>query len=162
MIDLRNPYWAEPDDGGALSTFADFTRELSPPGMNWRFPKGAIGIRVDYDFWLVAVLPWEWLDRPLPEVVALLWPSMIPHASYKPDSKAEPGLSTTLRLDRIRMHIEMSNHEKHELQALIEIAVQAKKAREERKAKDWTTGEELAQEVALDQLLDKVHGWPKS
>lgn len=82
--DLKSPYWALPDDKGPWPGL-DFNREIVTPGTNDTFPDGALGIRVDDDFWAVAALPLSWKDQPLADIVASLWPSRAPRAEYGPD-----------------------------------------------------------------------------
>lgn len=54
--------------------FDDFSKEIVEPGTNETFPNGAVGIRVDDDFWAVAALPYEYKDTPIEEIVAEYWP----------------------------------------------------------------------------------------
>lgn len=68
----------------------DFNREIMKPGQRPDFPDGAFGIRTDDDFWAVAVLPYEFRLIPLPEVVALLWPT-ITDPSFEPDVQYNPA-----------------------------------------------------------------------
>lgn len=82
MIKLTEPYYCTPD---GLPGF-DFNREIVEPGTNERFPEGAIGIRVDGDFWTVAVLPYSYKDTPLRDIVAELWPQYLEQATFEPDS----------------------------------------------------------------------------
>ncbi|HKF95122.1 MAG TPA: hypothetical protein VKB96_11100 [Gammaproteobacteria bacterium] len=66
----------------------DFNRELFAPGQNPGYPDGVIYIRVDDDFWIVASLPWRFLNTPLDEVVRVIWPSVHEAGDYslKPDT----------------------------------------------------------------------------
>lgn len=68
---LVHPYWAVadelPDD--------DFSKEIVEPGTNDTFPDGAVGIRVDDDFWAVAALPLSFRNVPLEEIVKRFWPT---------------------------------------------------------------------------------------
>ena len=88
MTDLRGqlaaPYWAA-DEGEKLPGY-DFNREIIAPGANETFPDGAVGIRVDDDFWAVAALPLSFRSMPLPEVVSALWPEFRHRAQYRADS----------------------------------------------------------------------------
>lgn len=63
----------------------DFNRELCPPGAMPDFPDGAVGIRVDDDFWLVATLPYALADTPVQTIVAALWPD-ISEPEFLPDT----------------------------------------------------------------------------
>ena len=66
------PHWVLPLD--ELSSW-DFNREIVNPGTNETFPLGAIGVRVDYDFWAVAALPYEeYINKTIQEIVAEFWP----------------------------------------------------------------------------------------
>lgn len=63
----------------------DFNREFIEPGTNEEFPEGALGIRVDDDFWLVARLPYEYRVLSIEDLVEVLWPD-ITDATFNPDS----------------------------------------------------------------------------
>jgi len=87
MTDLReelkalpDPYWV-----GENPSFNDYNREIIEPGMIDVFPEGAIGIRVDDDFWAVAALPLSYIDTPLEDIVEALWPEHTMDATYNPD-----------------------------------------------------------------------------
>jgi hypothetical protein len=62
----------------------DFTRELIEPGYKTdpkegepeEYPEGAITIRGDIDFWIVAVLPRRFEAIPMTDIVRLLWPDI--------------------------------------------------------------------------------------
>lgn len=64
----------------------DFNREIHHPGKSDAYPEGALAIRADDDFWIVAVLPYEYVEYPLPAIVKTLWPSYADDASYTPDA----------------------------------------------------------------------------
>lgn len=83
---LGEPYWAVDEDDSLLQIYSDFNRELVPPGINETFPEGAVGVRVDDDFWTAAALPWSWADVPIEEIVRRLWPSKLDDARFEPDS----------------------------------------------------------------------------
>lgn len=51
----------------------DFNRELAPPGVDKLFPEGAFAIRCDDNFWVVAVLPWKFVDLTCQEICEVLW-----------------------------------------------------------------------------------------
>jgi len=78
---LKKPYWATDVD---LPSH-DFCRELITPGKNKNFPEGAIGLRVDDDFWAVAALPNKYLNWSLEDIVKNLWPHAW-KATFHPDS----------------------------------------------------------------------------
>ena len=68
---FEEPYWFSEN-----SPFDDFNREIILPGTNETFPDGALGIRADDDFWAVAVLPLEFKEAPLADIVGTLWPNI--------------------------------------------------------------------------------------
>ena len=71
---LAEPYWVTTEP----FPYRDFCREIVPPdGRNPVFPDGAVGIRVDDDFWAVAALPWECRFYSVQEIVAALWPDIV-------------------------------------------------------------------------------------
>lgn len=85
---LKKPFWAfdaKPDD--ELPSW-DFCREIIPPGENKNFPDGAVGIRVDADFWAVAALPLEYVDWKLEDIATDLWPHTF-NATFHPDSGSQ-------------------------------------------------------------------------
>lgn len=76
------PYWHVPDGHPG----ADYCREVIQPGVDPCLPDGAVGIRVDDDFWLVAVLPLEpYADESIQSIVADVWPHLADEATYVPD-----------------------------------------------------------------------------
>lgn len=54
----------------------DFNKEVLPPGMQHDLPHGAVGIRVDDNFFVVALLPWRFRDLSTKDIVSVLWPSV--------------------------------------------------------------------------------------
>lgn len=78
--EIREPYFIEDKLAGL-----DFNREIVEPGVLDGFPEGALGIRVDDDFWTAAVLPLSYRDVPLKEIVEELWPEYKDEAKYCPD-----------------------------------------------------------------------------
>lgn len=84
-MDIKPPYWvAKSDDLPAL----DFNREIVAPGLIDVFPEGAIGVRVDDDFWSVAALPFEkYRNVPIQDIVAEFWPDIMTKAEFNPDSE---------------------------------------------------------------------------
>jgi hypothetical protein len=90
--DLKEPYWCHAYDPKSHFPGLDFNREIVMPGTNETFPDGAVGIRVDDDFWEVAALPWKYRDTPLEEIVGELWPEYVAEgATFEPDSDAAIG-----------------------------------------------------------------------
>lgn len=82
-MNLQKPYWVAPLN--ELPSW-DFNREIVMPGENKNFPDGAVGVRADDDFWAVAALPLaDYINRPIEEIVAELWPEC-PHPRFEPDS----------------------------------------------------------------------------
>ena len=73
---LELPYFAVPADGSLFLNFNDFTKEVIEPGNNPAFPDGAVGLRVDDDFWIAAALPYEYRTRPTEEIVREFWPEL--------------------------------------------------------------------------------------
>ena len=82
---FAEPYWVAPADD--LPSH-DFNRELLEPGRLETFWAGAVSIRVDDDFWAVAVLPWSYHEKSCEEIVREIWPS-ITKFRINPDSVAE-------------------------------------------------------------------------
>lgn len=56
--------------------FSDFNREVVPPGTNPKYPEGAVGIRMDWDFWTAAVLPYRFVGLDCMTIVRTLWPDV--------------------------------------------------------------------------------------
>lgn len=69
-------YWS-PDRLGWYHTgsmsFDDFNKEIYPPGYDEDFPTGCVGIRVDDDFWVEAVLPYKFKDLTIQDLCDVLW-----------------------------------------------------------------------------------------
>lgn len=85
MTEFKQPYYVTPADE---LPFHDFNREIVAPGQIDEFPDGAIGIRVDDDFWAVAALPYaEYADKSIQQIVQELWPSIFPTAEFNKDSE---------------------------------------------------------------------------
>lgn len=64
----------------------DFNREIIKPGQAEDYPDGALAIRADDDFWIVAVLPIQYKSWPLEKIVETLWPEYAKDAKYTPDA----------------------------------------------------------------------------
>lgn len=56
--------------------FRDLNREISHPGEDPDLPEGAVGIRCDWDFWLVAYLPYRFKNLSCKEIAASIWPDV--------------------------------------------------------------------------------------
>lgn len=89
---LQEPYFAtapdvvDKDGYTGFSVGRDFNREIVEPGTNETFPDGAVGIRVDDDFWTVGALPLkDYRTMPLPQIVSIFWPE-VTDPIFKPDS----------------------------------------------------------------------------
>lgn len=61
-----------------------FNREIAEPGAVSNLPDGAIGVRIDDDFWVVALLPFHFESLSIQELVEVLWPN-IPEPEFKED-----------------------------------------------------------------------------
>ena len=82
---LAPPYWAvEYDELPAH----DFCKEVWEPKTSKIFPSGAVGVRVDADFWAVAALPYSMKNVAIQELVADLWPEIKDPAFYIPETDA--------------------------------------------------------------------------
>ncbi len=94
----------EEDDLG----WNDFCREiLHPSDNNEDFPEGAVGIRVDDDFWTVAVLPYEYVGWTLEDVVKDLWPCL-EEPRLEPDSGSDAQTISRLedRVEHLKINID--------------------------------------------------------
>lgn len=89
MTDIKPPYYTTPEDDIIFNNYRDFNREICKPGEHEDWPDGAIGVRVDENFWAVAALPFaEYHDKTIQEIVAELWPGLTEHVTFNPDSHA--------------------------------------------------------------------------
>jgi len=71
---LQSPYWASKDD--KFPTY-DFNKEIIEPKVSITFPKGAVGIRVDDNFWQIAALPLsEFRHVSIEKIVEHFWPNV--------------------------------------------------------------------------------------
>lgn len=65
----------------------DFNRDVIKPEDNDRnLPEGAVGIRVDDDFWIMAILPYKYVDLSLTDLVEAIWKLEPGTYETKPDS----------------------------------------------------------------------------
>lgn len=87
VANLADPYWVTPSSD---FPFRDFNREIVPPGVNERFPDGAVGVRADDDFWVLAALPYSCVAFSIEEIVHAIWPE-ITNAEFMPDSEITQG-----------------------------------------------------------------------
>jgi hypothetical protein len=62
----------------------DFNREIVRPGKDKDYPEGALLIRADWDFWVVATLPLAFESLDCRSIVETLWPRL--DATTYPDS----------------------------------------------------------------------------
>ena len=75
------------DDYEECPTYGlDFNRDLIPPNTSTERPEGIVGIRVDEDFFLVAILPWKYHELNIQEIVQVLWPRLYNKSIFRPDS----------------------------------------------------------------------------
>jgi hypothetical protein len=81
---LRNGrWWAD-----ASHPFRDFCKEIVEPGTNREFARGAIAIRTDDDFWIVAAIPLRFRNVSCAEIVKAFWPG-IDNPLIRPDSGSQ-------------------------------------------------------------------------
>lgn len=80
------PYWHDPFTEEWGIPFDDFNREVIEPGELPDLPDGAVGIRMDDDFWTCAVLPLTYRDKTVSEICMELWPEHHHKMTFKPDS----------------------------------------------------------------------------
>jgi hypothetical protein len=83
MNKLEKPYWAAEEEDLPFK-HCDFNREIILPGTNSIFLDGAVGIRVNHDFWVVAALPYYYKDKTIQEIVAEFWPTH-ENQTFNPD-----------------------------------------------------------------------------
>lgn len=72
-MNLEKPYWIEPIDD---LPFHDFNKEIAKPGSAKSFPEGAVALRVDDDFFIVAVLPYVHARTPVDSLVYEVFPEL--------------------------------------------------------------------------------------
>lgn len=86
---LKKPYWVMPSDEDM--PFDDFNREIVTPGLLPEFPDGAVGVRVDDDFYCIAALPFkEYIGVTIQEIVKEFWPSKFEVATFGEDNVMKP------------------------------------------------------------------------
>lgn len=88
--------------------FNDFNREIVKPNTNVHFPDGAVGIRVDDDFWIVAILPYKYAELSIQELVAIIWPA-VTDPYFNPDSDKEAWRQKYLDSEYHRKQIQYLN-----------------------------------------------------
>ena len=77
-------YWALTTD---ILGFDDFNRDIVEPNTHKTILEGAILVRNDDDFFVIACLPYEtYKDKPIEDIVAEFWPD-VEKPVFKPDSK---------------------------------------------------------------------------
>lgn len=82
---LEKPYYTMPAEEEL--PFNDFNKEILAPGLLPEFPDGAIGVRVDDDFYSIAALPYDkYLKVPIQDIVKEFWPSKFEGAKFGEDS----------------------------------------------------------------------------
>ena len=66
--------------------FDDFNRDIIEPNTNEEILEGAILVRNDDDFFIIACLPYEtYKDKPIQDIVAEFWPD-VEKPAFRPDS----------------------------------------------------------------------------
>jgi hypothetical protein len=70
---LTHVYWAYDADS---IPFEDFNKEIYPPGVHPDFPEGVLSIRVDDNFWQVALLPYRFHELSMEYLAQILWPGL--------------------------------------------------------------------------------------
>jgi hypothetical protein len=80
---IEEPYFVVPTNELG---FNDFNRDIIKPNAYSNFdnddchcsdfPDGAVLIRVDSDFWVVAALPYEYINKTIQEIVIEFWPDV--------------------------------------------------------------------------------------
>ena len=69
-----------------IGPFNDFNRDIIEPNTNEEIPEGAVLVRNDDDFWIIACLPYEtYKDKPIQSIVAEFWPD-VEDPVFNPDS----------------------------------------------------------------------------
>jgi hypothetical protein len=56
--------------------FKDLNRDIALPGTSSDIPDGAVGIRGDWDFWIVAYLPYRFAHLSCMEIASCIWPDV--------------------------------------------------------------------------------------
>jgi hypothetical protein len=56
--------------------FRDLNREIAHPGTSSDIPDGAVGLRGDWDFWIVAYLPYRFVHLSCMEIASCIWPDV--------------------------------------------------------------------------------------
>ena len=66
--------------------FDDFNRDIVEPNTNKEILEGAVLVRNDDDFFIIACLPYEtYKDKPIQDIVAEFWPD-VKNPVFRPDS----------------------------------------------------------------------------
>ena len=91
MIKTPKPYWVEPLRHHPCH---DYTKEVVKPGVNETFPEGGVGLRVDGDFWIVAVIPYVYRFETTEQLVNQLWEDLTVY-TIMPDHKEESDAEST-------------------------------------------------------------------
>lgn len=90
LKDFLLQFTEEPDEDGEEATrrrhgdffhdirlhFRDLNRDIAHPGDNADIPEGAVGIRGDWDFWLVAYLPHRFSGLSCKDIASCIWPDV--------------------------------------------------------------------------------------
>jgi hypothetical protein len=83
--DLEFPeYFAYPTY--KIGPFNDFNRDIIEPNTDEEIPEGAVLVRNDDGFWIIANLPYDtYKDKTIQEIVAEFWPD-VKDPVFNPDS----------------------------------------------------------------------------
>ncbi len=84
---VNGEWWFDPT--ACNGSFNDFNKEILHPDSPI---EGLVGVRVDDNFWLVAMLPYEYKDIDIKDIVQVLWPHLVEKAIFEPDYIANRSL----------------------------------------------------------------------
>jgi len=111
MRELERPYWVILESDDEPFPAHDFNREIVRPGLLPDFPEGAVGIRIDWNFWPVAALPYEeYKDVPIRKIVNEFWPQ-IDRPRYGPDVVFDPELGDKIMKPQEILDLPISSSE---------------------------------------------------
>lgn len=66
--------------------FRDVNREVVAPGQEDEAPEGGVGIRGDWDFWILAYLPYRFRNLSCAEIAGAIWPEHASTLEFLPDT----------------------------------------------------------------------------
>lgn len=77
--------------------YTDYCREIVEPGnINKSYPNGAVGIRVDDDFWAIAAIPYKFKELTCEEICIVLFPNT-KNPVYLADSGSIEQIQETIK-----------------------------------------------------------------